>query len=146
MSHVTTVNVEVKDLEALKNAAEELGLKYNATATTYKWFGRHVGDYPVPEGMEISDLGKCVASLSIPDNSQAYEVGIIPDKINGGFRLIYDFFNKGYGLEEVIGENCSKLKQEYAVQVAMKAARKQGMMVSRSHRPDGSVVLQARAR
>ena len=45
MSHVSTINVEIRDLEALKEACKVLGLEFKEGQKTYKWFGRHVGDY-----------------------------------------------------------------------------------------------------
>lgn len=144
MSHVTTIKLEIKDLEALKSAVHHLGLQWNEGAATYKWFGRHVGDYPVPEGMSIEQLGKCLHSIGIKGNNESYEVGVIQNPTGQGYSLIYDFFNGGYGLENAVGKDCSKLRQEYAVQVAMRSAMRQGMRVARTLRPDGSVVLKAR--
>ena len=122
MSHVTTVDIEIKDLEALKEACEKIGLVLNRDQKNYKWFGRHVGDYPLPEGFSKEDLGKCDHAISIPNNSMAYEIGVI--KQDHKYTLLWDFWNHGYGMESHVGENCKKLVAAYAQTVALKEATK----------------------
>lgn len=45
MSHVVKIDVEIKNIKALKKACENLGLQFNEGQKEYKWYGRHVGDY-----------------------------------------------------------------------------------------------------
>ena len=71
MSHITTIELDIKDLDALKVAAEKLGLEFRRGQETYKWFGRSVGDSPLPAGFRKQDLGKCEHALRIPNNSRA---------------------------------------------------------------------------
>jgi hypothetical protein len=40
MSHVTTINIEIRDLEALQAACAELGASFIENQTTYKWYGQ----------------------------------------------------------------------------------------------------------
>lgn len=142
MSHVAKIKVEIKDLHALRAAAESLGLRFNLHQKTYKWYGSSVGDYPLPEGFTAADLGKCNHAISIPGNSTAYEIGVV--ERNGKFTLLWDFWQGGYGLVERVGKDGQKLIQAYARQVAIKQARAQGMTVTETTREDGTIVLRCR--
>jgi hypothetical protein len=144
MSHVAKVDLEVRDLGCLAKAAEHLGLELVQGQQTYRWYGRSVGDYPMPAGFKASDLGKCEHAIRIPGASCAYEIGVVGRKDGKpGYQLLWDFWAGGYGMQAKVGNNGDKLKQEYAVQVAMKHARAQGYQVSRKQKEDGSVVLRA---
>jgi hypothetical protein len=57
MSHITTINVELRELTALKAACAELGAAFIDNKTTYKWYGECVGDYPLPKGIAADQLG-----------------------------------------------------------------------------------------
>ena len=142
MSHVATVEVHIKDLEALKAACKVLGLEFVEGQTTFRWYGRHVGDYPLPEGFMQSDMGKCEHAIRLPNNTQAYEVGVVKRRDGKpGYTLMYDFWAGGYGLEEAIGKQAYRLRQQYSAQVATKQARKQGYRVAQSVQQDGSLRL-----
>ncbi len=45
MSHVATIEIQIKDLAALKQAAKDLGLEFRENQKTYRWYGYSVGDY-----------------------------------------------------------------------------------------------------
>lgn len=102
------------DKAAIIRAAELLGCQV-VDRNTYNWYQRHVGDYPVPPGMKASELGKnalFVIQIAEPKRSELakkfgaapYDVGVIADPNNPGcFTLIYDFWNSGYGVDEVLG-------------------------------------------
>lgn len=137
-SHVAKVDVEVKDLEALKLACEKLGLKLNIGQKTYKWYGRSVGDYPLPAGMTEKDLGKCTHAISIPDNSRAYEIGVIEQK-DGTFRLVWDFYQGGFGLQPIVGNDCKTLVGEYTIEVAKTAATNKGWV--HQENTDGTLTI-----
>src|SRR3990167_8580608 len=72
VSHVTQVEIEIRDLDALERACSKLGLSLRRGQETYKWYGRSVGDYPLPAGVKESDLGKCSHAIHL--NASAYEV------------------------------------------------------------------------
>jgi len=118
MSHVAIVDIEIKDLEALSRACETLGLKFNQGQKTYKWYGRSVGDYPLPAGFNVSDLGKCDHAISVPGNRQAYEVGICKNPNGKGYLPLWDFYAGGFGLQKLVGKDCETLTHEYAKEVA----------------------------
>jgi hypothetical protein len=124
MSHVSAIELEIKDLDALKAACERLGLKWQEGKTTYRWFGTWMGDYPMPEGFTVEDLGKCNHAISVP--KAAYEIGVVIRNVKT--TLLWDFWESG-GLEKVLGKRGGKLKQAYAVETAKRAAKKAGYRV-----------------
>jgi hypothetical protein len=144
MSHVVTIDLEIRDLAALADAAKALGLEFVRDQKTYRWFGVSVGDYPVPDGFTAADLGHCEHAIRIPGNRDAYEVGIVRRRDGRpGYTLIYDFYARGSGLEDRIGPQAGKLRQEYSAAVAIRHYARQGYRVRRSARADGTVVLTA---
>lgn len=144
MSHVATIELEIKDLDALETAACELGLVLVRGQKTYKWYGHSVGDYPLPKGFTSTDLGKCEHVIRIPDNAHAYEIGVCPRRDGkAGYILQWDFYAGGYGMVSRVGDGAQKLKQAYASQVALKAARAQGFRVlGKTQKADGTVIYQ----
>ena len=148
MSHVATIDLEIKDLDALAAAAKFIGLEFVKGQETYKWYGSHVGDYPLPQGFKASELGKCEHALRIPKSENTsencYEVGVVRRRDGKpGYTLLWDFWNRGYGLQDKIGDNGSRLKQEYAAAVATRHAQRQGYRVTRTQKEDGRVILTA---
>lgn len=142
MSHVATVEVHITDLDALQAACEPLGLEFVEGATTFRWYGYSVGDYPLPAGFTEADMGKCDHVIRLPDNSTAYEVGVVRRRDGKpGYLLMYDFWQGGFGLEAVIGAKACRLKQHYAAQVAMQQVRKQGYRVTQSRTETGAIRL-----
>ena len=138
MSHVTTISIEIKDLKALKSAAEELGAQWIENKTTYEWWGHSVGDYPIPAGMTKEDLGKCDHVIRVP--GVEYEIGVVK-KADGKYTLAYDFYGKGQGLLQKFGQGCSKLSQMYAVHAATRAAKAKGLLVQRKSLDNGGIKL-----
>ncbi len=145
MSHISTVSVEILDLECLRKAATKLGL-YFREQSTYRWFGNFVGDAPLPEGMTVEDLGKCQYAIGIEGNSEAYEVGVVKKKDGKGYALHYDYWNGARGLEKIIGKDANMLKQAYSTSVARKAAIRAGYRVTEHVKSDGTIILKATGR
>lgn len=152
MSHVATIDLEIKDLAALQAAAKELGLEYIADQTSYRWYGRHVGDYPCPEGFKPNELGKAECGVfRMTDNrllelgytrAQAYEIGVCKRRDGKpGFTLLWDFYANGFGLQNCIGENGVELRKGYAKIVATKKAKAAGFTVTQKVLADGSIQL-----
>lgn len=141
MSHLSDISgIEVRDLECLEAAAKQCGLELRRDQKTYKWFGRHVGDYPMPEGMTAADLGKCDHALSVVGRPGAYEVGVVK-RPDGTLRLLWDFWDGGKGLEAAVGKDGGRLLQEYSAAVQMKQARRNGHRCTRTTLPDGRTLL-----
>lgn len=142
MSHVADVELEVNDLGCLREAAKSLGLEL-VEQDTYKWFGRHVGDYPMPKGFTQADLGKCEYAIRIPGNSRAYEVGVMKRKDGKpGYQLLWDFWAGGYGLQDAIGKDGGLLKQSYTVMRAKKEMLRKGYRVTTKKDQDRNVFLE----
>lgn len=147
MSHVVEISTEIKDLEALSVACEKLDLELVRDQETYKWWGHSVGDYPLPtheDGTPYTEeeLGKCSHAIRVKNNPEAYEVGLVKTKT--GYRLLYDYYGGGKGLMRKIGDNADTLTQRYAVEVATRQARRQGMTVTETLGTDGKIRLTAR--
>lgn len=149
MSHVATVDVHIQSLTDLRAACERLGLEFVEGQETYRWFGKHVGDYPLPLGFTPADLGKCSHAIRLRDASPVagqlpYEIGVV-DRRDGkpGWQLMWDFYRGGYGLQAKVGEGCGLLKQAYAVAAATRVARLQGFAVTERTLPNGEIKLLA---
>jgi hypothetical protein len=145
MSHVATVEIEIKDLDALAKACEACGLEFVRDQTTFKWFGSWVKDYHAEDaayknGFKPEDYGKCLHAIRVPGKADAYEIGVARRQ-DGKLGLLFDFWAGGKGLIDKCGQNAGKLTQEYAAQVAMKKAKLQGFSVQRKQLQDGRVQL-----
>ena len=119
MSHVTTIDAkEFYDIPSLKQMCKNEGWEFIENKTTYAWFGRFVGDYPMPEGFTADELGKCSHAIKIP--GCRYEVGVV--KKNGKYVLMYDFWKSG-GLLARLGNGAWLLKQSYNMAKAQLACK-----------------------
>lgn len=132
MSHVTKIECEIRDLKALEAACKQLGLILTKK-DTYRWFGRYMQDSPLPQGFAAKDLGKCEYAIGIPDNKNAYEVGVVKRRDGKeGYTLMYDYWSGGYGLIDKIGQGAKTLTREYTLQAATNKFRQKGYNVVRS--------------
>lgn len=147
MSHVATVDLHITDLESLKRACAPLGLEFREGQQTYKWYGTHVGDYPLPEGFSKEDLGRCEHAIAVVGgDSRTYEVGVVKRRDGKpGYQLLWDFWAGGHGLQSKVGDNCNTLKQSYTAEVAIKELKRMGRRVSRSVDAEGNIILRAKA-
>lgn len=119
MSHVAMIKLRIKNLEALAKACEKIGLKLKLGKKTYRWYGQHVGDYPLPKGFTKDEMGKCDHCISVVGNNQAYEIGVCKARDGSdGYILLWDFWSGGYGLEKAVGKDCQNLVTEYTKEVA----------------------------
>ena len=124
MSHVAQIDLVVKNLNILESAVKRLGGELIRELTNYRWFGRHVGDYPIPEGYTIEDMGKCDHVIRFPNAS--YDIGV-SKKRDGkeGYDLLWDFFYSG-GLQKVVGEKGEKLKVSYGIEATKYGIKAKG--------------------
>lgn len=120
MSHFTEIKTQIRDIEALRSACQELGLALlqNAEARGY-YENKTRGDYVI--GLK--------GPYDIALNRQ-------PD---GSYGLTADLWN-GH-VEQEVGPGYGKLLQLYGVHKTMREARKKGHMVSRSQQRDGAIKL-----
>lgn len=124
MSHISKIELEIRSLEELQKACQRLGLDFRTDQKTYKWYGRWVGDAPLPEGVSIDDLGKCDHAIQVP--GATYEIGI--KKIGNKYNLLWDYWDSGK-LERVLGKNLGKLKQAYTTERVRKESRLKGYRI-----------------
>jgi hypothetical protein len=120
MSHFTTIKTQIKDIEALRSACQEMGLTLlqNAEARGY-YENKTKGDYVV----------QLKGPYDIALNKQ-------PD---GSFGLTADFW-QGH-VESEVGQGYDKLLQLYGVHKAMREARKKGLSVLRRQQQNGAIKL-----
>lgn len=141
MSHIAKIELHVTDLEALKAACAQIGLEFVEGQKTYRWYGRSIGGQ-VPQGFTTADLGHCEHAIRVNGNPRAYEIGVVRRRDGKpGYVLHLDEWANGYGLVQVAGTGCAKLKQAYAEQVACAQLRKQGFRFTRQVKEDGRVQL-----
>lgn len=132
MSHIVEVKAEIRDLEALEKAAVECGMVLDRQAHTFRWYGRFMGDAPVPAGFTPADYGKAEAGVLKVKTATAhtYEVGVVRRRDGGqGYALLYDNWCGGHGLEAAAGKGLSKLLVAYNRTVIALQAKMQGKMV-----------------
>lgn len=101
MSHLSRIELEVNDLDALYRACLHLGLTLIKGKTSFTWY---------------RGQGSCDHAIMIPN--ARYEIGLINQK--GAYHLQTDFWDKG--VEAAIGKNGGLLKQRYAVERTKKEA------------------------
>jgi hypothetical protein len=131
VSHVVSVDIRVRDLDALEAAAKVCGFELRRGQRTYKWFGESVGDYPIPEGLTADQLGHCDHALALVGDRDAYEVGLIA-QADGSFRLVFDFWGPGRALLAALGgEKADRLMAEYTMQAAERRCSELGWMTTR---------------
>jgi hypothetical protein len=153
MSHITAINIEIKDLEALDAACAELNANLKRNKSTYNWFGRSVGDYPLPPGFTEDMLGKCEHAIGLPGVN--YEIGVCKNPVKpGSYTLLYDFYgydNTGHGhdgmrLQKHFGDGLAKLKQLYGLHLTQRNLQRRGIAFTRKTtvKADGThITLQA---
>ena len=129
MSHTVTTKARFRDLDAVEAACNALGWKLLRGKTTHRWFGRWVGDYPLPEGVKREELGKCAHAIQVP--GARYEIGLV--ETPEGYKPVWDFWKDG-GLSQDAGD---RLAAEYNVIHAEHVAQEQGWLTER----DGSALL-----
>jgi hypothetical protein len=162
MSHVATIAIAINSFEALEAAAKRLGGTITE-ATTYKWYGRSVGDYPLPEGFTEAELGNCHFKINFANapapgayiSNYQYEVGIVDTHklpldhparraAKGRYTLLYDWFDPT--LLHRMGTNGANLTHAYAVETTLATLRKRNLRITETKDQNGHTILEARAR
>ena len=157
MSHLAKIELQIKDLAALRLAASARGLELVEGAQSFKWY---------------RGQGKCDHKLRVKGGSaRGYEIGIVRDEVGGGYSLLWDDFDQelkgaagaGAGLvrdesggfsllwddfdhnlrDAAGGRDAGALKQEYGAAVATKYYESEGFTVHRTLSSDGKIVLTA---
>lgn len=108
MSHISKIELEVKDLGVLGQACARLGLALLKGQKSFKWYGKEA---------------QCDHAIRVPGAD--YEIGVAWK--GASYELNCDFYDKN--LEKVIGLKGGLLKQAYAVEKTRIEARKKGYSV-----------------
>jgi hypothetical protein len=109
MSHISKIELEVKDLGTLARACTRLGLELIKGQKTFKWYGQ--------------EDGQCDHAIKVP--GATYEIGVI--KAGNALGLQCDYFDPAIG--KAIGQNGGLLKQAYAVERTKAEARRKGYTI-----------------
>lgn len=125
MSHWTTVELQIKSIDALKQACRELGLEFTDELTAVGYAGI-----------------KTEVDHNIRVRGTHYTVGV--KKEGNTYSLTADFFDRT--IRKAIGEDGNQLKQTYATCLAEREARKKGYSVSRQKLENGKMKLTVRVK
>ena len=141
MSHVVSISLEIKDLDALARACESLGLKLNLGQESYRWYGTHIGDYPIPVGFTVDDLGKCSHAITLP-GSNAYEIGVVSR--DGHYTLLWDFYGRqGKQMADKVGYDGQNLVDAYSRELTISHLQSEGYAVSTWTNEFGETIVEA---
>ena len=122
MSHFTTIQTQIRDLDALRDASVEMGFQLLPNAQCRGYAG-------------VTRLAPHVIQLKGP-----YDIAVEPSKENDGtYGLITDFWD-GHVAKEV-GIGYGRLLQSYGVHKTIREARSRGLRSTRRIEADGSVLL-----
>lgn len=122
MSHFTTIQTQIRDLDALRDACGELGLIMLPNAKCRGFAG-------------VTRLAPHVIQLKGP-----YDIAVEPAKENDGtYGLTTDWWD-GHVAREV-GTGYGRLLQSYGIHKTMREAHTRGLRVHRRQEQDGSVLL-----
>ena len=120
MSHFTTINTQIKDIDALRAACAELGLPVEPNAEARGYAGNTLA-------------GDFVIHLQGP-----YDVAVRREA-SGSYALHADLW-RGH-VEAELGKDFGRLKQLYGVHKATAEARRKGLNVRRRNLANGTVRL-----
>jgi hypothetical protein len=116
MSHISKIELEVKDLGILSQACTRLGLDLLKDQKSFRWYGKD---------------SQCDHAIRIPEAN--YEIGVLNK--NDLYELNCDFYDRN--IEKAIGKQGGLLKQAYAVEKTKTEARKKGYSVLERHTEKG---------
>lgn len=125
----------ITDKGALEAAVTVLGLRYNHGQAKFRGYN--------------DNMERCDDAITVPDNRNAYEIGVVANN-TGGFDLLWDNFNGGKGFEgntqglcDYVGGDGKKLYDEYNAAFLTKQYEMDGFTMSRTNTEDGRIVLEA---
>lgn len=153
MSHVAQIEIEIRDLDALQTACEQLGLELVRDKRTFQCWGtgktldrlisyQRVAGQLMPDGFKLEEMGQCEHAIRVKGKTGAYEIGLATRRDGrAGYQLLCDV-SGAYEIVEKIGKDFGKLKQGYGVEVAIRAAKRAGFrVVKKTIRTDGSIAI-----
>jgi hypothetical protein len=155
MSHIASIECELRSLEAIKSACARLGWTFKEGQTSYKWFGQWMGDSPVPEQLFSPEeanaikemptgvrsdfltdlLGSCDHAIEVP--GARYSIGLI--KRGEKYLPVWDYWQSG-GLQGVTPENgMAGFVQAYVLECAKLQALAMGQSYQEEVLQDGTI-------
>lgn len=141
MSHIADVQMQIKDLDALRSAVEALGGKLVLGQKTHRWFGKFLNDWNSDRAAvnrrDSNTFGTCEHAITFKGID--YEIGVVKD--GESYELIYDTY--GGALEQKLGVGLPKLKQGYGVEVTKRQLSRQGYRVTTISYPNGTISVKA---
>ncbi len=143
MSHLSSVECFVTNLEDLEAVLDPLGCELRRGQTTFKWFGRWAGG---GDALLRQFGGKCEHAVHVKKGGRdCYEIGLITRRDGEpGWELIYDNWQGGYGLEAAVGKDLVKLKNGLLAHVTRQQLSSEGYSVTEEIDPaTGNLVLVA---
>jgi hypothetical protein len=150
--HVVDLQVEIKDLQALKLCCEKLGWTFCEGQKTYAWWGHWVDDSPIPthvfseeevaklkampkyqrQAYLTQKLGHCQHAIKVPGSS--YEIGVVEHQ--GQYKLVWDW--AGGNLAQ---DQCATVPQTYGVCLAELTAQRQGQAYNTTYDENGNATV-----
>lgn len=135
VSHIETMNIVVRDLDAFEAACESCGCELR----------RNVAKFNAYSGG--NDCAHAIVARGKPD---AYQMGLRRARIlsngdveanpNGDVYVIaFDEYRRGKGMVDLVGDQCGRLLQAYGRESVLRQAAKLGGTVQETKLPDGSV-------
>lgn len=146
MSHIVSIAVKLTDLDAIKATCRELKLTFKPNQKTYRWYGRSVGDTPLPAGFTAAELGQCEHAIEVPGAD--YDIGLARAKDGQGYVMLFDYWGPGQSIPNAIGgynadgtAHANRFVQLYGVHKATREAVKLGYTVRRENLKNGKINL-----
>jgi hypothetical protein len=122
MSHFTTIETQIRDLDALSDDCKEMNLGFVANGQCRGFAGV---TRPAPH----------VIKLKGP-----YDIAVEPAKENPGtYGLTTDWWDDH--VENEVGKNYGRLLQNYGIHKTTREARLRGLRTTRKVEADGSILL-----
>lgn len=159
MSHVAQCKVVIKNLDDLEAAATRLGGKLVRGQNKIRWYAAgfvddsstwkdffspeeaaRIARLPKSERVALinKEMGRADHAIVFPKTQ--YDIGVMKEK-DGTFRLRWDQWSNGGGLNNYIGNDGGKFSQAYAIEATKRAARRKGFRVQEVAQPNGHVKL-----
>lgn len=157
MSHVVSLKIEIRNLDAVKAVCNRFGWELREGQNTYAWWSNWVDDSPVPEelltalGHDVaavkamprperqklmeSILGKCDHAIRIPDCK--FEVGLV--KAGERYIPVWDWANGQ--MARAMGRDGGAFAQQYGIELTRIEAARKGWSVQEQRLDNGAVKL-----
>ena len=105
MSHTTTIPCSIRNIQALKTAAEKLGLAFHQDQRKFKTYG---------------ESRKCEHAIGLANSSYGFEIGVIKKATaEQEYELAFDSMDSA--LATIVGYECQNLLQGYGVQLTVQS-------------------------